>query len=201
MTNLNVHLGALAYSRALHQICGAPVMYAKIFTVVQTKTKKRPFFGMYNSDRIQLLPLIVGHEYIFMESGTIIKRGAKVTLVYVDRSGEDDNKCQFVIVVDEYRVFYKVSMRHFNLPLLCSSRRNYLSNYPPEQVDAMRSSTLYEVYGFPLSLACFSNIYQSQGATISDQVVFLNLTGCTSNEIYVGMSRCRSLEQIEQIIL
>lgn len=212
MTNLNVHLGALAYSRALDELCGAPVVYSKIFTVVQTPQERSPFFGTYRSDRIQLLPLIVGHQYICMDLGAIVKRGSKLTLVHIEMNGsssddggtkdaDSDDKCKFLIMVDSYRVFYKISQKLYTLPLLCSNRNHYMSNYPPELENIMRNNVMYEVYGFPLMLANFSNIYQSQGVTIADQTVYLNLGGCSGPEMYVGLSRCRDEKQIQSIII
>lgn len=201
VTNLNVHLGALSFSRALHEVCGVPVKYAKIFTIIQTLEDRRPFFGVYQTDRVQLLPLIVGHQYYFMDSASIIKRGAKLILVHVEVEEGNADKCKFLIMLDEYRVFFKISPTLFNLPLFCSNHKNYTANYPKEVLDSLKGDRMFEVYGFPLMLSCFSNIYQSQGATIAHQDVYLNLSGCSGAEMYVGLSRCKRAEQIKSIIL
>lgn len=199
MTNLNTHRGALLYAKALHQMCGAPVYFCKMFTQVQTGAEKRPFFGEYGTDRVQLLPLIVGHDYFFMGSGTIIKKWSRVTLVHV--AVGEGGRCRFVIVVDQYRVFFKINILSFNMPLFCSSRANYTSNFPETLQRAAGIRLVFEMYGIPLMLACFSNIYQSQGATIKDKSVYLNLRGCTPAAMYVGLSRCCQMSQIKSVIL
>lgn len=198
MTNLNVHINSLEYSRALEQLCGANVYYVKFFTLLIVNGTPTPFFGNIQSDRIQVLPLVVGLEYRFRATNTIIKNGSKLTLVHVEI---EKDICKYLIMVDEYKVFFKVVPCSFPLPLMCSSRANYTANYTPEVLGLTAAALTYKIFGFPLTLASVGNIYQSQGSTLANRKLFINLTGCSAEEIYVALSRCTEVGQIEVIIL
>lgn len=131
------------------------------------------FIKPNSEDNMYILPLIVGLKYILLTTIDNLRNGDEIYLV-----GFVDKPKAGLLMVTETNQLFILFPTSFEMRLF-------------------KNETLF---GFPICMAAASNIFNSQGKTMLQSDIYIDIQGCNQSEVFVALSRPKELRQIKAIL-
>ncbi|XP_043462425.1 uncharacterized protein LOC122498650 [Leptopilina heterotoma] len=156
--------------------------------------------GYYDRVRLPFLPLILGMTYkLLINKANTLCRGQLLTLLKIDDS------CGGVLTcIDRSEKIYKVMPTFFTMNLFCED----VSHFVFQNIEKIainnehyaRMQKYGKLFGYPMQLVCGDTVRGSIGITV-DSDLYINLSGCSLEEIYVILSRTTDERKIKAVLV
>lgn len=154
--------------------------------------------GYYDRVRLPFLPLILGMTYkILITKVNTLSRGQLLTLLDIDDSNGGVLTC-----IDRNEKIYKVMPTFFTMNLFCEDSTHFIfqdiNKIAINDTHYARMQKYGKLFGYPLQLVCGDTVRGSIGITV-DSDLYINLSGCSLEEIYVILSRTTDERKIKAV--
>ncbi|XP_051173135.1 uncharacterized protein LOC127289318 [Leptopilina boulardi] len=156
--------------------------------------------GYYDRVRLPFLPLILGMTYKMLINKTnTLCRGQLLTLLHIDDSNGGVLTC-----IDRHEKIYKVMPTFFTMNLFCEDASHFLfeniEKIAITNAHYARMQKYGKLFGYPMQLVCGDTIRGSIGITVVSDL-YVNLNGCSLEEIYVILSRTTDERKIKAVLM
>lgn len=158
--------------------------------------------GYYDRVRLPFLPLIPGMTYkLLINKANTFCRGQLLTLLKIDDS---EGGGGVLTCIDRSEKIYKVMPTFFTMNLFCED----VSHFVFQNIDKIainnehyaRMQRYGKLFGYPMQLVCGDTVRGSIGITV-DNDLYINMSGCSLEEIYVILSRTTDERKIKAVLV